>query len=131
MNAQALLAKANRAVASAKLLLDAGDADGACNRAYYAMYDAARAALLASGSPVEPEITKTHNGLISAFSLHLVKTGRVSVELGKTLNKAEELRLVADYKGNPIEEEDAAWAVSQAQIFVQAMQTTFLPGPPT
>ena len=83
MTAQDLLAKAIRAAASAKVLLDTGDADGACNRAYYAMYDAARAALLASGSPVEPEIAKTHSGLISAFSLHLVKAGRVSVELGK------------------------------------------------
>ena len=126
MKAQDLLAKAIRAAESAKVLLDDGDADGACNRAYYAMFDAARAALLASGSPVGPEIAKTHTGLISAFSLHLVKAGRVSVELGKTLNKAEELRLVADYKGNPVEKEDAAWAVSQAQIFVQAMQTAFL-----
>lgn len=75
MNAQDLLAKAIQAAASAKVLLDTGDADGACNRAYYAMYDAARAALLASGSPVEPEVSKTHSGLISAFSLHLVKAG--------------------------------------------------------
>ena len=127
MRAEDLLAKAIRAAASAKVLLDTGDADGACNRAYYAMYDAARAALLASGSPVEPEIAKTHSGLISAFSLHLVKAGRVSVELGKALNKAEELRLVADYKGEPVEKEDAAWAVSQAQIFVHAMQTSFMP----
>ena len=130
MKAQDLLAKAIRAAASAKVLLDTGDADGACNRAYYAMYDAARAALLASGSPVEPEIARTHNGLISAFSLHLVKAGRVSVDLGKTLNKAEELRLMAAYKGNPVEKEDAAWAVSQAQTFVQAMQTTFMPKAP-
>jgi len=126
MNAHDLLAKAIQAAASAKLLLDTGDADGACNRAYYAMFDAARAALLASGAPVEPEIAKTHNGLISAFSLHLVKTGRVPVVLGKALNRAEELRLVADYKGDPIEHEDAAWAVSQAQDFVQAMQATFM-----
>ena len=97
MNAQDLLAKAIQAAASAKLLLDAGDADGACNRAYYAMFDAARAALLASGAPVPAEIAKTHSGLISAFSLHLVKTGRVPVEFGKSLNKAEELRLIADY----------------------------------
>ena len=90
------------------------------------MYDAARAALLASGSPVEPGIAKTHNGLITAFSLHLVKPGRVPVELGKTLNKAEELRLMADYKGDHVAKEDAAWAVSQAQSFVQAMQTTFM-----
>ncbi len=44
MNATELMAKANQALASAKLLLDTGDADGACNRAYYAMFDAARAA---------------------------------------------------------------------------------------
>lgn len=43
------MAKAMQAAASAKVLLDAGDTDGACNRAYYAMFDAARAALLASG----------------------------------------------------------------------------------
>jgi len=125
LNAQDLLAKAIRAATSAKVLLDLGDADGACNRAYYAMYDAARAALLASGAPVEPEIAKTHNGLISAFSLHLVKTSRVPVELGKAFNRAEELRLMADYKGDLVEKEDAAWAVAQAQTFVRAMQAKF------
>lgn len=129
MNAKELMAKAAQAAASASMLLDADDADdadGACNRAYYAMFDAARAALLASGAPVAPEIARTHGGLISAFSLHLVKTGRVAVELGKALNKAEELRLVADYRGDPIEKDDAAWAVQQAQAFVQTMQTTFI-----
>ena len=126
MNAHDLLSKAIQAAASAKVLLDTGDADGACNRAYYAMFDAARAALLGAGAPVEPEIARTHNGLISAFSLHLVKTGRVPVALGKALNRAEELRLVADYKGDPIEHEDAAWAVDQAQGFVQVMQATFM-----
>jgi uncharacterized protein (UPF0332 family) len=126
VNAHDLLAKAVQASASSRVPLDTGDADGACNRAYYAMFDAARAALLASGAPVEPEIARTHNGLISAFSLHLVKTGRVPVTLGKALNKAEELRLVADYKGDSIEHEEAAWAVNQAQDFVQAMQTTFM-----
>ncbi len=34
MNPTVLMDKAARAVASAKLLLDAGDVDGACNRAY-------------------------------------------------------------------------------------------------
>lgn len=57
MNAQDLLAKAIQAAASAKILLDTGDADGTCK-------------------------------------------------------------------------EDAAWAVSQAQTFVQAMQTTFMPKTP-
>jgi len=127
MKAENLMAKARQAAVSARVLLDTGDADGACNRAYYAMFDAARAALLASGAPVEPEIARTHSGLISAFSLHLVKTGRVPVELGKALNKVEDLRLVADYKGDPVENEEAGWAVQQAETFVYAMLSTFIP----
>ena len=43
MNAQELMTKANRALASADKLLQDDDSDGACNRAYYAMFDAARA----------------------------------------------------------------------------------------
>lgn len=74
--------KASRAVASAKLLLESGDVDGACNRAYYAMFDAAKAALLWSGAPVETSVARTHSGLISAFSLHLVKAGLIDVEFG-------------------------------------------------
>ena len=70
MNERDLMAKAQRALTSARTLLTDGDNDGACNRAYYAMFDAARAALLASKAPVPPEVIKTHSGLISAFSLH-------------------------------------------------------------
>jgi uncharacterized protein (UPF0332 family) len=39
------LQKAETSVKSARMLLDAGDTDSACSRAYYAMYDAARACL--------------------------------------------------------------------------------------
>jgi uncharacterized protein (UPF0332 family) len=73
VNADELMSKAARAAESARLLLDAGDRDGACNHACHAMFDAARAALLTSGASVEVEVTRTHGGLISAFSLHLVK----------------------------------------------------------
>ncbi len=125
MKVEDLFEKAIRAVSSARLLLVSGDADGACNRAYYAMFDAARAALLASDAPVVPEVVKTHSGLISAFSLHLVKTGQVPVELGKALNKVEDLRLIADYKGDPVELEDAAWAVQQAEKFVETMKSSY------
>ena len=45
-----LLDKADRALASVRLLLEADDGDGAANRAYYAMFDAASAALLWVGS---------------------------------------------------------------------------------
>lgn len=115
-----LIDKAERAEVSARLLLESGDIDGASNRAYYAMFSAARAALLAQ----EPTAatTRTHNGLIAAFSLHLVKTGRVSIELGRILNRAEELRLIADYQGDSVELEQVIWIVECAGRFVQAMK---------
>lgn len=126
MNAKELMAKAAQAMASAKILLDAGDSDGACNRAYYSMFDAARAALLAGQAPVEPEAIRTHGGLITAFGLHLVKAGHVSIELGKSINKVQELRLIADYKEEPISSDNAAWAVTQAQIFVRTIRDTVM-----
>jgi len=125
LRAKELFTKAQTAAASARILLNAGDVDGACNRAYYAMFDAARAALLAYGIDESTVNTKTHSGLISKFSLELVKSGQVSVELGKSLNKVEDLRLMADYKGDSILEEDANWAVNQADIFVETLLTTF------
>ena len=122
LNAQDLLDKAQRAVESAKLLLVAGDVNGACNRAYYAMFDAARAALIATQKPPESEAIKTHSGLISAFSLHLVKTGHVSVELGKSFSKVAEIRLVADYSDEEVSLDRAEWTIEQSTAFVVAMR---------
>lgn len=122
---ESLMAKAVRACASARALLDLEDVDGACSRAYYAMFDAARAALLASGAPVQPDIGRTHSGLITAFGLHLVKTGPISRELGRLLKRAEEIRLVADYKGDSVELGDAREMVEQAAVFVVAMRDHF------
>lgn len=126
VNAQDLMTKANRALASAHKLFQDNDSDGACNRAYYAMFDAARAALIASKAPVPPEIAKTHSGLIAAFSLHLVKPGLFPVELGRAFNRAEDLRLVADYKGDSISLEDALWAVQLAQSFLEQVSKRFM-----
>lgn len=121
MNSADLMHKAVTALASADLLLQAGDTDGACNRAYYAMFDAARAALLMTGVVSDLTALKTHSGLITTFGLYLVKPGKVSVELGKALNKVEDLRLVADYRGDELEPEQALWAIEQARTFVEAM----------
>jgi len=120
-----ILAKAERAAASAKTLLALGDADGAANRAYYAMFDAARTPLLATGRVIETESIRTHSGLISAFSLHLVKTGKIPVELGRAINKAEDIRLAADYKDTPVEQEAATWAVDEAERFVSYIKESF------
>lgn len=122
--------KASRAAASAKLLLDAGDVEGACNRAYYAMFDAAKAALLWSKAPVEPAVAKTHSGLISAFSFHLVKTGRLPVDLGRALNRAAEVRLVADYTGGEVTADAVRSLIQQAVSFIGEVQREFAPRKP-
>jgi len=127
LKASDLIAKAERAVASAKLLLDAGDIDGACNRAYYAMFDAARAALLWSGALADAAATKTHSGLISAFSLHIIKTGRLPISLGKALNRAAEIRLIADYTGDEVSADKAQWVIEQATALLDAVQREFRP----
>jgi uncharacterized protein (UPF0332 family) len=125
VNARDLLAKAVRASSSAALLLDDGDINGACNRAYYAMFDAARAALLAAGAPVDPNVVRTHNGVIAAFGLHLVKAGQVQRDWGRALNRAQEIRQVADYTGENVDVAVAFWAVEQAGLFIEEMRTTF------
>lgn len=121
-SAASLMAKAAQAVASARVLLETNDADGAANRAYYAVFDAAQAALLSSGVPAADALGKTHRGVINAFSAYLVKEGPVSKELGRQLKRAEEVRLVADYNGESVTLADAAELVNQAEMFVKAMQ---------
>ncbi|MFZ4748665.1 MAG: HEPN domain-containing protein [Sphingomonas sp.] len=122
---ESYMRKAAQAVASAHQLLAGGDADGACNRAYYAMFDAAHAALRSANVAETASATKTHRGLIAAFGQHLVLGGHVASELGSALNKVERLRLLADYTGDAVSDEDAAWAVGQADVFVAAIRDTF------
>ncbi len=116
-----LLTRAKRAAASAKLLFDSGDLGGACNRAYYAMFDAARAALLAANAPIKSEAIKTHSGLIAAFSLHLVKPGIISAQQGKALRQVDQIRLVADYSDEEVDSDTAASALGLADSFVDAV----------
>ncbi|MDE8346725.1 MAG: hypothetical protein POH28_11220, partial [Acidocella sp.] len=90
-----------------------------------AMFDAAQAALLATNVGTTTNAIKTHRALISAFGKHLVLGGHVAAELGSSLNKVELLRLLADYTGDPVSGEDAAWAVGQADVFVVAICDVF------
>lgn len=128
MNVSDFLDKADRALASARILLESGDVNGACNRAYYAMFDAARAALLSSQA-AEGRPARTHSGLIGAFSLHLVKSGRMPLEFGKALNRVAEIRIVADYTDDQVEAATAGWAIDQAALFVAEIRRRFPSGP--
>jgi len=124
------MVKATRAFGSAQHLLSIGDTDGACNRAYYAMFDAAQAALRAANAEMTDASVKTHRGLIAAFGRHLVQGKLIAPEYGAALNQVERLRLLADYTGDPVSLEDATWAVAQAEAFLAAIRTKFFTPPP-
>jgi len=130
MNPEEYMVKAKRAISSAKILLDDGDIDGACNRAYYAMFDAAHAALLAVGDPVNPANTKTHRGLIGAFGQHLIKPRLLEVDLGRLLNQVEKIRLMADYMGEEIDLDKGKWAVEKADFLVCEVEVFLLKNSP-
>ncbi len=126
MSPKSLITKAKRALESAKILHEANDIDGACNRAYYAMFDAAKAALIITMPTLDLAATKTHSGLISAFGQHIVKTKLISVEFGRAFNRAHDIRQIADYTGDLIAHQDVTGLLQQATDFVNLIETEFV-----
>jgi len=75
-----------------QVLLENDRFAAAVTRAYYAMFHAATAALLAAG--IE---RSSHHGLLSAFGEHFVKTQRVDRKFFLYLREAFEQRQQSDY----------------------------------
>ena len=65
----------------------------AASRAYYSMFCAARALLLAENLDYSK-----HSAVIAAFGQHFAKTGRAPTHLHRYLIRGQETRLVADYQ---------------------------------
>ena len=116
------LAKAEAALSGARLLLHSTDRDGACSRAYYAMFDAAHAVLFTLGVEQNTALLKTHAMLVGRFGQHVVLAGHLPATYGETLNRVQRFRQIADYSGDPVSAENARWAVEQAEAFVAAVR---------
>jgi uncharacterized protein (UPF0332 family) len=88
--------KAEEAADAARILIAAGSCDAAVNRAYYAIFDLAKAVL----KEIDPKLidAKNHATILRRFSGHVVKPGIVDVEAGRILTGALQVRLVADYE---------------------------------
>lgn len=114
----ALIEKATRALEAARRALDAEDAETAANRAYYACFHAARAALAG-----EDEQPKTHSGVHTRFARLIVATGRVPVEVARALPHAAQVRERADYDALTLADVSAAAdLLSDAERFVAAVR---------
>lgn len=90
---RALFRKARRALQTASVNLEDDDPEAATNRAYYAAFYAATAALLEVG-----ETPRTHGGTLNRFYFHYVTTERVAKHIGITLDYAFKARQRADYE---------------------------------
>jgi uncharacterized protein (UPF0332 family) len=109
----ALIAKAQRYLKSAKLLLEDGDYESSISRSYYAMFYCAQAALLTKGLTFS-----SHKGVISVFGELFIKTGVFPREFGRELNKAFEKRQLGDYESvSAVSEEDAQEILIRAKEF--------------
>lgn len=113
----ALMAKAVRAGVAAKMFLEYGDTDGAADRAYYAMFNAARAVLLAHGV----ETGRTHKGLVMAFGRLLWENKPEHKELVCLLHRAHEAMALADYTSDSVDMDEVRELAGQAAVFVSAM----------
>ena len=112
--------KAQSATKSAGQLLNAGDADGAVNRAYYGMLFGARIML----ERVDPKAAnaKRHSTIVSQFGLHFVRGRRVDVAHGRAFKLALEQRLIADYQPENVEMTLAREVVNNAAAFLEAVR---------
>jgi uncharacterized protein (UPF0332 family) len=117
VNPAELMQKATRSLKTARLAFEDGDMDGAASRAYYGMFNAARAALIHAGHNEAAE-AKTHSGLISAVGQYLVKSGQLSGDHGRSLNEICQVRIAADYLGVAISQEEAEAAIKRADAFI-------------
>jgi len=97
------LAKSRRRLERAKKDFEEAYYEDAVSRAYYALFYAVQAALLAEGS--QP---KTHRGALSEFNRIYVKSRRVDPSCGKLLSKALALRERSDYDVTAEIDADAA-----------------------
>jgi len=105
---------ADRFLKTARLSQRDGDWRTAADRAYYAMFHAASAALYQRGI-----IAKSHKGLISQFSKEYIKPGLIDPELSRSLRQGFSLRQASDYELYAIiEEEQVEELVVRAQEFV-------------
>lgn len=111
---EAIMTLAREKLSAAEGLGKMGFYRDAVSRAYYGMYHAAQALLLAYGKKAIG-----HAGTVSAFNHHFVKTGKVSPEFTKWFSGLKESREFADYEGlRKFTKKDIEKAVEEAEKFL-------------
>lgn len=86
------IAKAYRAYAEAKGVVELGYWETIANRLYYAAFNAVSALLTANG-----DTAQTHSGVRHIFGLKFIKTGMLPQETGRLYHRLFSMRQTGDY----------------------------------
>jgi len=117
-----LMAKAQKFLQSAAVMLELEDFDSCASRAYFAMFYAAQAALLRGGTTLPAT-----QGIRSAFIAEFVENGQYPDRAAKILNRAAELQEVGDYSHEfAVSQEEAELVLQEAEAFVNSVQNHLL-----
>ncbi|MGH2798455.1 MAG: HEPN domain-containing protein [Solirubrobacterales bacterium] len=103
-------------LANARVDRDAGHLSGAVSAAYYAMLNAARAALSERDMHA-----KTHSGTWALFGEQFVASGEFDRELARAAAAGQRLRELGDYEAKPPAGGDVEQLLSTAERFVNAV----------
>lgn len=109
-----LIKKAQESLDAARLLLEEGFIDIAAGRAYYTMFYIAQAFLLSEGQSYSK-----HSAVIAAFGRDFVKAGKIDPKFHRYLIDAQEVRLIADYRGEPLNGGEAQLQIDRAEEFLK------------
>lgn len=107
--------QAGESLDEAKFLLSGGKSPRSImNRVYYSMFYSVLALLI-----YEPYSSSKHSGVLSYFNKHFIKGEVFDKDMGRTLNKAFELRQREDYREySYLTAEEAGIFIEKAETFV-------------
>jgi uncharacterized protein (UPF0332 family) len=109
-----LIARADRAIKSAELLLQETDYDSSISRSYYAMFYMTEAVLLTKKLKFS-----SHKSVIMLFNQNFIKAGIFNPITGRRLSKTFEKRLLSDYSiESQITREDAYESVQWVKEYI-------------
>ncbi len=109
------LQSTEEALSDARFNLDGSRWRTGANRAYYAMFHAALAALAAA----KLKMPRSHRGAAVLFERHVIGTGQLAPRFGTMLQHAQNLRWEADYDvEGTVSESQAREVVENADEFV-------------
>ena len=111
--------KSHHFLSQAREMVEMKHWDMAANRFYYACFHIVQGLFISEGLSAHK-----HSGVVSLFSLHYVKTGRVAPTYGSFLARLMQLRQKADYNCSyNVSQEDVEQMVPLAEDFVTQIES--------